>query len=119
MEGTSRSPQAPTVGQAEDDRLIEVVDLAVHFGLLQGTLRAVDGVSFDIRRGRTLGVVGESGCGKSVTAQSIMRLLPSPPANLVAGQILLRRAALDDTVDLAALNPPAPRCARSVAGRSP
>ncbi|NLD44787.1 MAG: ABC transporter ATP-binding protein, partial [Chloroflexi bacterium] len=90
---------------SDQDRLIEVVDLAVHFKLLQGTLRAVDGISFEIHRGRTLGIVGESGCGKSVTAQSIMRLLPSPPAYLAGGKILFHGTAGNGPVDLAALDP--------------
>ncbi|MDQ3448651.1 MAG: ABC transporter ATP-binding protein [Chloroflexota bacterium] len=55
---------------------------------MDGTVKAVDGVSFAVRRGETLGVVGESGCGKSVTALTIMRLLDSPPAEIVSGQIL-------------------------------
>ena len=105
MQRNSVSPRTAVDAAADQERLIEVVDLAVHFRLLQGTLRAVDGVSFDIRRGRTLGVVGESGCGKSVTAQSIMRLLPSPPAYVAGGQIVFHRAVSDATVDLAALNP--------------
>jgi len=105
MQNNSAVPRAEQAAVAEHERLIEVVDLAVYFRLLQGTLRAVDGVSFEIRRGRTLGVVGESGCGKSVTAQSIMRLVPSPPAYIARGQVLFHRAGLDDVVDLAALNP--------------
>ncbi len=88
-----------------DERLIEVKDLAVHFSLLQGTLRAVDGVSFVIERGKTLGIVGESGCGKSVTAQGIMRLIPSPPAEIVRGEVLFDRAGVDEVLDLTKLNP--------------
>ena len=56
--------------------LLEIDDLHVEFRLREGTLRAVDGVSFDLREGETLGVVGESGCGKSVTALSILGLVP-------------------------------------------
>ncbi|MGH8016825.1 MAG: ABC transporter ATP-binding protein, partial [Opitutaceae bacterium] len=63
-------------------------DLAVAFDTDHGPVRAVDGVSFDVQRGRTLGIVGESGCGKSVTAFSIMRLLPQPAGKVVDGQIL-------------------------------
>jgi len=69
--------------------LLEVVDLHTHFVTRDGTVRAVDGVSFSIDAGRTLAVVGESGCGKSVTAMSILRLLPSPPARH-AGVVRLR-----------------------------
>jgi oligopeptide/dipeptide ABC transporter ATP-binding protein len=69
--------------------LIEVEDLKTYFYLHEGTVKAVDGVSFEIREGRSLGVIGESGCGKSVTAQSLMRIVPSPPGREVGGKILL------------------------------
>lgn len=61
--------------------------LSVEFATDKGTVRAVDGVSFDIPKGKTIGLVGESGCGKSVTALSIMRLIPTPPGNYVEGEI--------------------------------
>jgi oligopeptide/dipeptide ABC transporter ATP-binding protein len=67
--------------------LLEVNDLRTHFFTGDGVVRAVDGVSFTVEPGRTLGIVGESGCGKSVTALSIMRLLPEPPARIVTGSI--------------------------------
>jgi oligopeptide transport system ATP-binding protein len=67
--------------------LLEVTDLRTHFFTREGVVRAVDGVSFAVETGRTLGIVGESGCGKSVTALSILRLLPDPPGKLVAGSI--------------------------------
>jgi peptide/nickel transport system ATP-binding protein len=63
----------------------------------------VDGVNLTLRRGKTLGVIGESGCGKSVTAHSILRLIPSPPGKIVGGEILLHRDG--NTVDLTKLNP--------------
>jgi len=56
------------------EKVLEIRDLKVYFDLTEGTVKAVDGVSFDIRRGEILGLVGESGCGKSVTAQSILRI---------------------------------------------
>ncbi|RME27521.1 MAG: ABC transporter ATP-binding protein [Deltaproteobacteria bacterium] len=68
--------------------LLEVKDLKTWFYTDDGVLRSVDGVSFEIDRGETLGVVGESGCGKSVTAMSILRLIPQPPGRIVGGQIL-------------------------------
>jgi len=70
--------------------LIEIKNLRTSFFTPEGEMRAVDGVSFDIEEGKTLGLVGESGCGKSVTALSIMRLIPSPPGKVVGGQILFR-----------------------------
>ena len=69
------------------ERLLEVKGLKTHFFTDEGVVRAVDGVDFYINKGETLGVVGESGCGKSVTALSIMRLIPTPPGRIVAGQI--------------------------------
>ena len=78
---------------AAGEPLLEVVDLHTRFDTLSGPARSVDGVSFAVRAGRTLGVVGESGCGKSVTALSIMRLLPSPPAR-ITGAVRLRGADL-------------------------
>jgi oligopeptide/dipeptide ABC transporter ATP-binding protein len=67
--------------------LLEVSDLKTHFFTREGVVHAVDGVSLAIEAGSTLGLVGESGCGKSVTALSIMRLLPTPPARIVAGSV--------------------------------
>ena len=68
--------------------VLEVENLKTHFFLEQGLLRAVDGVSFVVREGETLGIVGESGCGKSVTARSILRLLPESIARIVDGSII-------------------------------
>lgn len=67
--------------------LLEIRDLVTEFRTDRGTVRAVDGVSFSVPRGTTLGVVGESGCGKSVTALSIMRLVASPPGRIASGSI--------------------------------
>jgi oligopeptide/dipeptide ABC transporter ATP-binding protein len=69
--------------------LLEVRNLKTYFRSEGTVVRAVDGVSFTVERGRTLGLVGESGCGKSVTNLSILRLIPSPPGRIVEGEILL------------------------------
>jgi oligopeptide/dipeptide ABC transporter ATP-binding protein len=70
------------------DKLVEIRNLRTHFHTEDGVVPAVDGVNFYIKRGETLGVVGESGCGKSVTSLSIMRLIPNPPGKIVEGEIL-------------------------------
>lgn len=82
-----------------DPQLLQVSDLRVYFHTEDGILKAVDGVSLDIAPGETLGLVGESGCGKSVTAYSILKLLPVPPARYAGGEIDFRGEnllALDD-----------------------
>lgn len=73
-----------------DPLVASVRDLRVHFRSKAGTVHAVDGVDFDVRDGETLGLVGETGCGKSVTARSFLRLVPMPPGIPVSGSILFR-----------------------------
>ncbi len=71
------------------ETVLTVEDLRTYFMTRWGTVKAVDGISFDLRRGETLGIVGESGCGKSVTMLSLMRLIPIPPGRIVSGSIVL------------------------------
>ena len=71
-----------------DGHLLHIEELKTHFNTFEGIVRAVDDVSLFIDKGEVLGVVGESGCGKSVTAQSVMRLIPEPPGRIVHGRIL-------------------------------
>jgi oligopeptide/dipeptide ABC transporter ATP-binding protein len=76
--------------------LLEIQDLKTYFKVRAGRVRAVDGVSFAIKPGERLGIVGESGCGKSVTALSIMRLLPQPPGEIAGGSVLFEEQELLD-----------------------
>ncbi len=92
----------------EETPLLSVRDLQTHFYTDEGLVRAVDGVSFDIHRGKTLGIVGESGCGKSVTARSLMRII-DPPGRIIGGSILLRQERNDgsgqiDEIEIAELS---------------
>ena len=84
---TDRDGFGPSTVQ--DDVILEVKNLRTYFQTSYGTVKAVDGVSYYVKRGETLGVVGESGSGKSVTALSIMRLVPSPPGYIVGGEVIL------------------------------
>jgi oligopeptide transport system ATP-binding protein len=80
------------------DKLLSVRGLSTHFFTADGVVQAVDDVSFDVDYGETLGLVGESGCGKSVTALSIARLVPNPPGRIVSGEIVF------DGIDVLKLN---------------
>jgi oligopeptide/dipeptide ABC transporter ATP-binding protein len=98
--------------------LLEIKDLRVSFPLDEGVVQAVDGVSLSIKPGHVMGIVGESGCGKTVTAQSIMRIIPRP-GRIDAGQVLFhcsRGASGDAVIDLAQL-PPTGRQIRQIRGR--
>ena len=75
--------------RSTEEIVLQVQNLKTYFQTKWGTVKAVDGVSFDLRRGETMGIVGESGCGKSVTMLSLMRLVPEPPGRIVAGSIVL------------------------------
>ena len=72
----------------EKEKLLEVNDLKVSFDTHDGEVQAVRGVTFYVKKGETLGLVGESGCGKSVTSKTINRLLKMPPARIAGGEIL-------------------------------
>jgi oligopeptide/dipeptide ABC transporter ATP-binding protein len=91
---------------APADKLLEVRNLRTWFDTDRGLFRAVDGISFDVGRGRTVGLVGESGCGKSVTSLSLMGLVPSPPGNVSADAILF------EGKDLLGMSPEARRLLR-------
>jgi oligopeptide transport system ATP-binding protein len=70
-----------------DPQLLDVRDLKVEFQTLEGTVHALNGVSFSVKPGETLGIVGESGCGKSVSVLSVMRLIPQPPGRILSGEV--------------------------------
>jgi len=76
------------------DKLLEVKNLKTYFYQPEGGARAVDGVSFHVNKGESLGIVGESGCGKSVTSLSIIRLVPAPPGKIVSGEIVFNDSDL-------------------------
>src|SRR5262249_48073018 len=91
--------KAPGIESAESvprEMLLSVRNLKTSFAQDEGTVKAVDGVSFDLPPGGTLGIVGESGCGKSVTARSILRIVDRP-GRIVEGEIWFRRAAGNGT----------------------
>jgi oligopeptide/dipeptide ABC transporter ATP-binding protein len=81
-------------GKVTSNSLLKVQDLQTFFYTEQGAVKAVDGVDFELNSGEILGIVGESGCGKSVTALSILRLIPQPPGKIQGGEILFRNQDL-------------------------
>jgi oligopeptide transport system ATP-binding protein len=89
---------------ATSEAILELKNLKTQFFLDRGKIKAVDGVNLTVKRGSTVGIVGESGCGKSITAMSIMRLIKEPPGKIVDGQILLHRNGGAKVVDIARLN---------------
>ncbi len=108
--------EAQRHGGTDEKLLLEVNGLKTYFDTDQGELKAVDDVSFAVRRNEFLGIIGESGCGKSVTARSILRIVPCPPGRLVAGQILYHPDGNGTPpVDLASL-PPKGREIRAIRG---
>ena len=68
--------------------MLEIKNLRVHFDTFEGTAQVLDGVSFSLHKGDSLGLVGETGCGKSITVKAVLQLLPIPPARIASGEIL-------------------------------
>lgn len=80
-------------------KLLEVKDLKTYFYTDDGVVKAVDGVNFSVEAGKTIGIVGESGCGKSITAMSILRLIPDPPGRIVNGEVIFEGEDLTKVSD--------------------
>jgi oligopeptide/dipeptide ABC transporter ATP-binding protein len=97
------------MGATTSESILEIKNLKTYFFLEKGIVKAVDGVNLSVDRKTTLGVVGESGCGKSVTARSVMRIVKSPPGKIVDGEITLHRGngyyGEGGVVDLVSLDP--------------
>src|SRR3546814_6063717 len=85
-----------TAPHADAAKVLQVDGLQTWFYTRRGIVKAVDNVSFHVRAGETLAIVGESGCGKSITALSVMRLIPSPPGRIVGGTVRLLDRTLTD-----------------------
>lgn len=99
-----RAPESEYVTKMNDnDNIIEFDNLKTYFYTDVGTVKAVDGVTFDIKRGKTIGVVGESGCGKSVTSLSVMGLLQGPTGQVAGGSIRFNQLSKNRAVDLTKL----------------
>ena len=100
MTGVPLPASAPSIATASEEEtarspvVLDVRDLKTYFFTYDGVVKALDGVSFKIRKGETLGLVGETGCGKSVTAFSITRLITDPPGRVMSGKVLYRGANL-------------------------
>ncbi len=90
----SRANARDSLNSADNDYILRVRDLKTYFFTYDGVVRALDGVTFSIRRGETMGLVGETGCGKSVTAFSITRLVSDPPGRIISGEIWFKGANL-------------------------
>ena len=89
--------------ETKNEKILDIQDLNISFKGTLGTVRAVNGVSLELKRGEILGIVGESGCGKSVTALSVLRLVPTPPGRIDGGQLLLKTDG--KMVDVTKLDP--------------
>ncbi len=116
---TATHNTAAPAASAQEDLLLEVRGLKTWFKLDEGTVKALDGATFDVKRGKTLCIVGESGCGKSMTARSILQIV-QPPGKVIEGEMLFHPRDLAtgavSTVDLAKLNPTGPQI-RDIRGK--
>src|SRR5215207_9916667 len=99
MADVAAKVQPSAAGMDDGDNVVRVEDLYVNFYTTLGVVRALNGVSFNIPRGKVLGVVGESGCGKSITGLSILQLVPRP-GKTVSGRILFKADRTQDLINL-------------------
>jgi oligopeptide transport system ATP-binding protein len=106
----------PQVTVSDTSSILEIKNLKTYFYLEKSTVRALDGVNLTLNRKSTLGLVGESGCGKSIMAMSVMRLIPSPPGKIVNGQINFYRKGSQEIIDIVKLDPHGAEM-RSIRGR--
>jgi len=90
--GDSTEPYSSPMALSDDSAILRVRELRTYFYTYDGVVKALDGVTFAVRRGQTTGLVGETGCGKSVTAFSITRLIADPPGRIMSGEIMFRGA---------------------------
>ena len=97
--------QAPATTLHTTDPILELKNLHTYFFVERGVVKAVNGVNLSLERRSTLGVVGESGCGKSVTAMSVMRLIKDPPGKIAEGEIWLHKEPGGAGIDIASLDP--------------
>jgi len=104
------------VSVSETSPILEINNLKTYFFLEKSTVRALDGINLTLSRKSTLGLVGESGCGKSIMAMSVMRLIQSPPGKIVSGQINLYRKGSQEIIDIVKLDPHGSEM-RSIRGR--
>src|SRR3954453_19527512 len=104
---TTTIPTELNATHVDSDAILTIDNLKTYFFVEDSVIKSVNGVSLTLKRNQTLGLVGESGCGKSITAMSIMRLIKSPPGKIVDGQILLHQEQNGGarTTDLVKLNP--------------
>ena len=116
MAEAARGAQAATVQSNGADNVVKIRDLHVEFRTTLGVSRALNGVSYTIPRGKVLGVVGESGCGKSVTGLSILQLVPHP-GRIVSGEVIFREHGASKPVDLLKYGRQSPEM-RAIRGRS-
>jgi len=116
--GAEGTPAPDTSGTPDGDIILDIRDLKTHFFTYDGVVKALDGVTFKIRRGETTGLVGETGCGKSVTAFSITRLIPDPPGRVMGGKVEFAGADLLWGLEKEARFRPVPKTDRVKVSRS-